>query len=114
MRSLLLRANLTRLICQILRASPNGRHGSLIEYLTLASIVGQILFQIKRSSLLVPQFVWFLIYGFLFAYSGQISGVEISRDIIRHVRKVYQSVRVSETKLNHYGLFLRYSVECIA
>ena len=31
----------------------------------------------------------------LFADSGQTSGVGISRDIIRHVRKVYQSVRVS-------------------
>ena len=52
----------------------------------------------------------FLFMDLLFADLGQISGVEISRDIIRHVRKVYQSVRVSETKLNHYGLLFRYSV----
>ena len=48
--------------------------------------------------------------NYFFADSGQISGVEISRDVIRHVRKVYQSFRVSKLKLNHYGLFLRYLV----
>ena len=46
MRSLSLRANITRLICQTSRVSRNGRNGSLIEFLTLASTVGQILFPI--------------------------------------------------------------------
>ena len=114
MRSLSLQANTTHLIYQTLRVSQNGRNGSLVEFLTPASIVGQTHFPIKRSSSLVPQLVWFLNYGFLFADSGQVSGVEISRDIIRHVRKLYQSIRVSNTKLNHYGLGLRYLVECIA
>ena len=36
---------------------------------------------------------------FFFADSKQTSGGEISRDIIRHVRKAYQSVRVS-SKVN--------------
>jgi hypothetical protein len=36
-------------------------------------------------------------YEFLFADLGQTSGVEISRDIIRHVRKEYLSFRVSKT-----------------
>ena len=57
MQSLSLRADITRLIYQTLRASLNGRNGSLIKFLTLASIAGQTLFPIKQSSLLVPQFV---------------------------------------------------------
>ena len=57
MRSLSLRAKIMRLICQTLRVSRNGRNGFLVEFLTLASIVGQTLFPIKRSSLLVLRFV---------------------------------------------------------
>ena len=57
MRSLLLRANITRLIYQTSRVSRNGRNDSLIEFLTLASIVGQTHFPTKRCLLLVLQFV---------------------------------------------------------
>ena len=54
MRSLSLRADITR------PKIPNiegRRNGSLIEFLTPASIVEQILFPMIRSSLLMPRFV---------------------------------------------------------
>ena len=57
MRSLSLQANITRLMYQTLKVSRNGRNGSLIKLLTPASIVGQSLLPIKRSSLLVLELV---------------------------------------------------------
>ena len=66
-------AGVTRLVS---RTSLNGRNDSLIESFTPASIVGQRLFPIKQSSLLVLKFVQFqyLWIGFRWFSTGQRSG----------------------------------------